>query len=114
MQIKKCSIAGCDRPLKARGFCGLHYQRFIEKRDMTAPIKQTKFCTVLDCNKKHLAHGLCRYHYDRIHRHKPLIPQPKKCSVLNCLNPYYANNYCRCHYYQNYYQNSKRKGLKEE
>lgn len=34
----KCSIEGCEREKAAKGFCGAHYQRNREGKDMTTPI----------------------------------------------------------------------------
>jgi hypothetical protein len=42
-QIKpKCSVARCDRPHRARGFCDTHYKRWEREQDMGPPIGQAR------------------------------------------------------------------------
>lgn len=35
-----CDIEGCDSPVFARRLCNVHYQRHLDGRDMTAPVKR--------------------------------------------------------------------------
>ena len=53
-----CSVAGCPRPVRARGVCDTHY-RAILRRDTTC------LCTVPDCGRALHARGLCTLHYAR-------------------------------------------------
>lgn len=55
--MKICSIEGCGKPHKAKGFCDTHYTRPILK------------CSILGCEKNRLAKGLCPMHYARLSIH---------------------------------------------
>lgn len=35
---EECSVTGCDRPLRARGYCGAHYQRWQKGKPLDNPI----------------------------------------------------------------------------
>jgi len=35
--MRTCTIEGCDRPSKTRGYCNLHYLRLQRGKDMNAP-----------------------------------------------------------------------------
>lgn len=35
-----CSIAGCERPFLAKGYCGLHYDRHRRGTDLDAPVRK--------------------------------------------------------------------------
>ena len=49
---EKCSVADCDRPRRAKGFCANHYYRLRDKR-----------CTVEGCDRAYAAKGFCRMHW---------------------------------------------------
>lgn len=66
--FKGCSSPDCDRPMKAKGFCGAHYQRLITGRDTGTPIQDrtiVKYCSVETCHRKSTARGWCDTHYTR-------------------------------------------------
>ena len=66
--LKRCSIEGCERPHRTKGFCAIHYNRSINKQDMFAPIRQRnrgKECSVKDCRKAAKTKGMCTVHYRR-------------------------------------------------
>lgn len=42
MSIVSCSVDGCDRPLRSRGWCNTHYLRWYEKRSMSDPVAPGK------------------------------------------------------------------------
>lgn len=79
MQI--CSIDKCDKKVKCRGWCRLHYERW--KRNGN-PEKSliTIGCSITGCSKKHQARGLCVMHYERFRQHgNPQIVK-KNCKPL--------------------------------
>lgn len=103
-----CTMAGCDRPHKARGYCQTHYMQF--KRGITpvGPIKtrvtvKPDECVEEGCTDPVKAKGLCKMHYQRLLRHgytgrterkKP----PRKCAIEVCDNYAYCKDLCHAHY----------------
>ena len=41
-QLFVCSMDGCDRPHRAKGFCDAHYQRLWKGTDLAKPIRRAK------------------------------------------------------------------------
>lgn len=72
---KKCTYPGCDRPLRAMGFCYAHYSRSRSGREMSTPIRKwlrSRDCLVLGCSGLHEANGYCALHYQRVRNGIPL------------------------------------------
>jgi hypothetical protein len=71
-----CSVDGCDRPSKHRGWCIAHYHRWLRKGDVGSADIQSRGqkCTVEGCDRSHNAHGYCGIHYTRLRNHgDPLV-----------------------------------------
>lgn len=67
MADRTCSIAGCERAVKARGLCMRHYRSFRRSADWHPMSRTTpRFCTIGDCGEAHYAKGYCERHYYRI------------------------------------------------
>lgn len=106
--MTKCSIEGCNRPHKSRGYCATHYAQLrrgipvtktIKSRDMQKP----ECCSVDGCNEPVKAKGLCKTHYQRLLRHghvkdRPRIKPFEICEMPGCTNHAYANGLCHPHY----------------
>ncbi len=61
-----CADEACGRKVKARGFCGTHYERQRLNRAITAPITERgPICTHPDCDGEHYSLGYCVKHYKR-------------------------------------------------
>lgn len=64
---RKCSIEGCNRKHRCRGFCLVHYQRWRRGADMALPIepkpRQGSRCPL--CGVKAYRRGYCEMHYMR-------------------------------------------------
>lgn len=67
----ECSVEGCPRTVRARGWCGFHYQRWRLEGDVGAdrpcrtksvPVRQ---CTIDGCDGNYHARGWCYRHYER-------------------------------------------------
>jgi hypothetical protein len=90
-QHDTCTIDGCGRKHKSRGYCASHYQQY--KRGLTE----------LGCESPVKANGLCAAHYQRFLRHGHTQYRDRKrpaqqCSVDGCDNIFYANSLCHQHY----------------
>lgn len=64
-----CAVAVCDEPVKGRGWCKAHYQRWLDKGDPgTTPIRKKQpgsLCSVEGCTSPHYARFYCLPHYRR-------------------------------------------------
>ncbi len=57
---KTCSVDGCKRPYRAKGYCFFHFQKW---RRGEMPDSRYKTCNVEKCTKKQFKSGLCETHY---------------------------------------------------
>lgn len=103
-----CTIDGCDRPYKARGYCQTHYAQWMRGSAITAEIRarvheKPPECVEDGCHDPVKAHGLCKMHYQRKLRHghtkytdrkKP----PRVCLIDGCDSHLYAKDLCHAHY----------------
>lgn len=71
-----CSVDGCERPSRCRGWCGTHYGRWRVHGDVQAdkPIvtkkpRGEKLCKVDGCDRLFIARGWCSAHYARWRRY---------------------------------------------
>lgn len=108
LQHETCTVPGCTRSHKARGYCQTHYVQWrrgaeiipeINARDRNPP----ETCVEEGCVSPVQAKGLCQMHYARLLRHghtrypdrkKP----PKICTVNGCTDWLYAKGLCHVHY----------------
>ena len=86
-----CSVADCDKPVHARGWCNTHYQE----------MRQRPRCSVPGCDSPVEAHGWCKLHHDRWRRHGNPLWQPRErmlhCSQVGCGRPTHARGLCSTH-----------------
>ena len=59
-----CSIAGCEKPRKARGWCSAHWSRWQRHGD-PAYQRPKPDCSIEDCERGQYARGWCNRHYQR-------------------------------------------------
>ncbi|WP_199266656.1 HNH endonuclease [Antarcticirhabdus aurantiaca] len=70
---KMCDIVGCDKHVRAKRLCAMHYQRQYKWGDPNGGRTGKPFagkvrsvtCTVPGCDKPHAAKGFCSTHYER-------------------------------------------------
>tara|TARA_R110000868_G_scaffold101771_10_gene280292 strand:+ start:9896 stop:10501 length:606 start_codon:yes stop_codon:yes gene_type:complete len=103
-----CTLAGCDRPHKARGYCQTHYMQF--KRGITpvGPIRtrvreKPVECVEDGCSEPVKSKGLCKMHYQRFLRHGHTMYRNRKkpakqCVISDCDSVLYAKSLCHAHY----------------
>jgi len=103
-----CSVPGCGRPHKAKGFCDRHYQNSLYIKHNNE--KPQKTCSVEGCLRRRLAKGLCNLHYTRVYRtgetgQVEVIKERSTtglCSVPGCNKPHAGLGFCRTHYSRAY------------
>lgn len=72
MSDRTCSVSGCEKEARARGWCNTHYERWRQGRDVNAPgdlrSRSRPFvaCSVDGCEAKHYCKGLCSPHYSKL------------------------------------------------
>jgi hypothetical protein len=73
-----CSVDGCTRPAKARGWCGTHYARWARLGTVELTPYVTPPCSVEGCGRLTYSNGRCVTHDQRMRRlgRVELEPQP--------------------------------------
>ncbi|HUB08037.1 MAG TPA: vegetative protein [Myxococcales bacterium] len=56
---KSCSVAGCKRAYRAKGYCFFHYKKWRRKE---LPHSRYNTCSNAECRKPAVKHGLCEAH----------------------------------------------------
>ena len=69
---RMCSIGGCSRPFKGRGWCEMHLLRWrkygdtsIVRKKQPKPLEQRKRCAIEGCDELLAGRGWCQKHYMR-------------------------------------------------
>lgn len=65
--MSACAAGECDRPVKSKGMCHMHYNR---ARRAAMPE-----CVVEGCAKTQIARGMCAMHWSRLDRRDSLDPE---------------------------------------
>lgn len=58
---QKCTVEGCKRPYRAKGYCFFHYKKW---RQGDLPHSRYKLCSKAECRKPMWRKGLCETHYN--------------------------------------------------
>jgi len=66
-----CMFEGCARPVRARGYCAMHYNILRHSGAMWVQRRGRTFCA--ECSEPVYARGLCQRHY-RFHREHGTLP----------------------------------------
>lgn len=113
MDQDTCSIEWCEKPRRAAGLCGMHYQRKLRGQDMDAPPRQIHsggempYCAVRGCGKRADSRqplAVCGMHRARMARRgSNLISRIQQrtigtCTITGCENAYKAAGACNRHY----------------
>lgn len=109
MSERTCSIEGCEKPSRARGWCPTHWKRWKKHGDplVTAYNQPKPLCSIEDCTGVAVGHGWCSLHWQRWRRNgDPLVTkrQPPSgltneiCLAGDCGKPRKALGWCAMHY----------------
>jgi hypothetical protein len=97
-----CEEPDCGRRVYARGWCGMHYKRWLRTGSPVRGERATH-CAVEDCQRQAKSRGWCHAHYQRWRAHgdgqahRPLAAA-SHCSVEGCDRPSHARGLCGTHY----------------
>jgi hypothetical protein len=106
MAKRTCSIEGCERPSRSRGWCHRHYQRWREYGDSLgrAAPRQRSVCSIDGCERFCVGRGWCSAHYQRWTKFGDpagkALPRPPKppCLVDECDRTSSVRGWCPGHY----------------
>lgn len=77
MSEATCSVEGCERAHRCKGYCGLHYDRVRAYGTPDLPQRPERVCSVEACGRKVQGNGYCNAHYLRVKTHgDPLAHAP--------------------------------------
>ena len=104
--VSACSVAGCNSPAIARGWCHAHYSRWKRWGDVQPdvpvqrPAGEPPPCGVDGCHRPRHSRGWCQTHYKRSQRTgDPLHgdDRPTACTVDGCALPVDGRSLCHGH-----------------
>lgn len=108
MSYPICSITGCNKEARCRGWCGAHYSRWRHWGDPRPdlPLKREKvyYCSVDGCRRDAKAKTFCVGHYAKFLKYgDPGVVKKRKhklehCSVAGCTRPDWARGFCNMHH----------------
>lgn len=91
-----CSVEGCTRPRRARGYCSAHYIAAKKNGEFNY-----KPCKRKGCDLPEYGHGLCNKHWQQWRHNNPEQAKPRKkrgpCSVHGCERQSHARGWCSTH-----------------
>lgn len=102
-----CTVDGCERKHKARGYCATHYMMWKRGAEITSIKSRDRIkpdcCIEEGCTEPVKSKGLCKMHYQRLLRHghtkyRDRKKEPKICIIPNCDNHSYSKQLCNSHY----------------
>jgi hypothetical protein len=116
---RRCTVAGCDQPLRAVGRCRQHYEqayRAADRAPAPAPAPTTEQpappakrplrprCSYHLCRSRSaIGATFCTRHAASASRPAPQTPEgPRQCSAAGCQKVALARGLCNAHYQQNW------------
>jgi len=70
---KACTVSGCKRPYRAKGYCFFHYKKW---RQGELPHSRYRVCSKPECRTKATQHGLCEKHFNETYKAAPAEAPP--------------------------------------
>jgi len=107
MTERTCSVEGCERPHRCRGFCATHYRTKMRTGELDRVVvrRRADICQVEGCDRPVFARDWCGMHYTRWKRYGDLdrgrvykVRDRPVCSVAVCQKPVLARGLCNGHY----------------
>lgn len=88
IDVPECDFFECDRPMKTKGYCGLHYRRLSRHGDPAIKTKRTTIkgmiCTIEGCqNDMKFRAGLCGNHYTSLKKYGHPLAASKRRAQLS-------------------------------
>lgn len=80
MTPDRCTLEGCDNPVRARGFCNGHYQQARRNGEL-APLRHRNkgtVCSAPECEAGATSKGMCQSHYSQHWRGQQVGPVRKQ------------------------------------
>jgi len=100
---RTCSIEGCPKPVRARGWCTRHYYRWHRNGNPLLTVRRVKGqfpCSVVGCPNPADTRGWCHTHYARWKRHGTTadpVSFPTICSIEGCPKLHATRGWCGMH-----------------
>lgn len=114
--MKICSVEGCEKSTRARGWCQAHYRRWSKYGDPTASARRVIIndgpCAVEGCERPAKTRGWCIAHYGRwqaygdpeaggpLKETKKIIKRELCAWPEGCKNLERARGFCATHYHR--------------
>jgi hypothetical protein len=96
MTQRTCDRPDCERPHRARGLCGTHYDQW---QRTEAPARPR--CSIDPCEKPALKRGWCDMHYQRWHLHgdplRVIVRTRSMCGAESCGRYAVSHGFCETH-----------------
>lgn len=101
MADRTCSIDGCPKDVRARGWCVMHWKRWSAHGDPLYVRPQPR-CAVEGCESDAKARGWCGLHWKRWRAHGdplyvPVSREEVPCTIDGCERPAKARSWCAMH-----------------
>jgi hypothetical protein len=97
-----CQEPDCDRRVYARGWCGMHYRRWLRTG---SPVRGERraTCAVDGCDRTAKSRGWCHAHYQRWRANGDVradvpLRAARPCRATDCDRISYARGWCQTHY----------------
>jgi hypothetical protein len=98
---KLCTVKDCNKPVKAKNMCDMHYAR-VKRTNSVDIIRKSVLCLVEGCGKEAFSAVYCtRHHYSFKKYNDPLHVEKAKnriCKVEGCKSSHTAKGFCKRHY----------------
>lgn len=90
MSIVACSVESCDRPLRKRGLCNMHYLR-VKRTGLAGSAESLRparegvlTCTIDQCERPTVGRKMCGMHYQRVRTHGYLEKPSETFTCTHC------------------------------